>query len=60
MAHFLVEFRMRGYAKENAKDIVYSIARKFRVRGVTRKKVVPYTSLYGPGTTNGGRSAAVG
>lgn len=52
MANFLVEFRMHGYAKEYAKDIVYSVAKKFRVRGVTRKKVVPHISLYGPGKTN--------
>jgi len=52
MAGFLVEFRMHGYAKEYAKGIVYSIAKKFRVRGVTRKKVVPHISLYGPGKTD--------
>lgn len=51
MANFLIEFRMHGYAKEYAKDIVYSVAKKFRVRGVTRKKVVPHISLYGPGRT---------
>jgi 2'-5' RNA ligase len=49
MAGFLVEFRMHGYAKEYAKDLVYSVAKKFRVSGVTRKKVVPHISLYGPG-----------
>ena len=52
MAGFLVEFRMHGYAKEYAKEIVYSVAKKFRVRGVTRKRVVPHISLYGPGRTN--------
>jgi len=52
MAGFLVEFRMHGYAKEFAKDTVYSVAKKFRVRGVTRKKVVPHISLYGPGRTD--------
>ena len=52
MAGFLVEFRLHGYAKEYAKDIVYSVAKKFRVRGVTRKKVVPHISLYGPGRTD--------
>ena len=51
MANFLIEFRMHGYAKEYAKDIVYSVAKKFRVRGVTRKRVVPHISLYGPGRT---------
>ena len=52
MADFLVEFRMHGYAKEYAKEVAYSVAKKFRVRGVTRKRVVPHVSLYGPGKTN--------
>jgi len=52
MAGFLVELRMYGYAKEYAKHRVYSVAKKFRVKGVTRKKVVPHVSLYGPGRTN--------
>jgi len=52
MANFLIEFRLHGYAKEYAKDVVYSVAKKFRVRGVTRKKVVPHISLYGPGRTD--------
>jgi 2'-5' RNA ligase len=50
MAGFLVEFRMHGHAKEYAKETIYAVAKKFRVRGVTRKKVVPHISLYGPGT----------
>ena len=49
MTNFLIEFRLHGYAKEYAKDIVYSVAKKFRVRGVTGKRVVPHISLYGPG-----------
>jgi len=52
MTGFLVEFRLHGYAKEYAKDVVYSVAKKFRVRGVTGKKVVPHISLYGPGGTD--------
>ena len=52
MANFLVEFRMHGYAKEYTKEIVCSVAKKFRVRGVTRRKVVPHISLYGPGKTD--------
>jgi len=51
MANFLIEFSLHGYAKEYAKDIVYSVAKKFRVRWVTRKKIVPHISLYGPGRT---------
>ncbi len=52
MDSFFIEFRMHGYAKEYAKDIVYSVAKKFRVKGTTRKRVVPHISLYGPGQTN--------
>ena len=52
MANFLVEFRMHGYAKEYAKEVVYSVAKRFRVRGVARKRVVPHISLYGPGRTD--------
>jgi 2'-5' RNA ligase len=52
MTNFLVEFRMHGYAKEYAKDVVYSVSKKFGVRGVTRKRVVPHISLYGPGKTD--------
>ena len=49
MDNFLIEFRLHGYAKEYAEDVVYSVAKKFRVKGVTRKRVVPHISLYGPG-----------
>jgi len=52
MTHFIIEFRMHGYAKEYAKDIVHSVAKKFGIRGVTRKRVVPHISLYGPGKSN--------
>lgn len=52
MPGFLVELRMYGYAKQYAKQTVYCVAKKFRVKGVTRKKVVPHVSLYGPGKTN--------
>jgi 2'-5' RNA ligase len=43
---------MHGYAKEYAKEVVYSVAKRFRVRGVARKRVVPHISLYGPGRTD--------
>jgi 2'-5' RNA ligase len=52
MTHFLIEFRLHGYAKEYAKDVVYSVAKEFKARGATRKKVVPHISLYGPGRTD--------
>lgn len=52
MVGFLVEFRMHGYAKEYAKEVVYSVAKKYKVRGVTRKRVVPHITLYGPAKTD--------
>jgi len=52
MAGFLVEFRLHGYAKDYAKELIYSVAKKHRVKGVTRKRVVPHISLYGNGKTN--------
>ncbi|MFC2072851.1 2'-5' RNA ligase family protein [Chloroflexota bacterium] len=52
MASFYVEFRMHGYVKEYAKDVVYSVAKKYKVKGVTRKRVVPHIGLYGPGKTD--------
>jgi 2'-5' RNA ligase len=52
MAIFLVEFRIHGYAKEHVKEVIYSVASEFRVRGVTRNKVVPHICLYGPGNTD--------
>ncbi|MFZ3167174.1 MAG: 2'-5' RNA ligase family protein [Candidatus Methanoperedens sp.] len=52
MAHYLIEFRFHGYAKWYAKNLIYDVARKFNVRGVTQKKAVPHISLFGPFQTN--------
>ncbi len=52
MASYHVEFRIQGYAKRYAKQLIYSVSREFRVRGVTRRRVVPHISLYGPFTTS--------
>ena len=38
MALFLIEFRLHGYAKEYTKGLIYDVAKKFRVKGVTRKR----------------------
>ena len=51
MANYLIEFRLHGYAKKYIKGLIYEVARKFRVRGVTRKRPVPHISLFGPFTT---------
>lgn len=51
MKHYLIEFRFHGYAKKYAKRIIYDVGKKFRVKGVTRKKVVPHITMFGPFTT---------
>jgi 2'-5' RNA ligase len=48
MAVYHIEFRIRGHAKQYAKTLIYEVGRKFRVRGMTRRHVVPHISLYGP------------
>ncbi|MBM4137725.1 MAG: 2'-5' RNA ligase family protein [Nitrospira sp.] len=49
---FLIEFRLHGYAKEYSKDLILDVARKFRVRGVTKNRAVPHITLYGPSETD--------
>ena len=51
MARYMIEFRFHGYAKKYAKRLIYNVARKFGIKGVTRKKVVPHITLFGPFTT---------
>lgn len=53
---YLVEFRVQGYAKRYSKELIYSISRKFRVRGMTRKHAVPHITLYGPFNTRNERT----
>jgi 2'-5' RNA ligase len=53
MTHYHIEFRIRGYAKRYARDLIYNVAKRFKVRGVIRGgKAVPHISLYGPFNTN--------
>ena len=52
MANFYIEFRMHGYAKAYVKRLIWSVAKKFRVKGVIRKRVVPHIGLYGEGKTD--------
>lgn len=52
MAHYLVEFRLHGYVKRYAKRLICEVARKFHVRGITRKKLVPHITLFGSFTTS--------
>jgi len=51
MVHYLIEFRFHGYAKKYAKHLIHEVARKFRVKGVTRNRAVPHIALFGPFTT---------
>lgn len=48
MAVYHIEFRIRGYAKRYARTLIYDVSRRFKVKGVTHKHVVPHISLYGP------------
>ncbi len=49
---FLIEFRLHGYAKEYCKDLILDVAKKFKVRGVTKGRAVPHITLYGPSETD--------
>ncbi len=51
MAGFLVEFRLHGFARDYAEGLILDVAKKFSVKGVTRKRPVPHITLYGPGDT---------
>lgn len=55
MAHYLIEFRFHGYAKRYSRSLIYEVARKFRVSGVTKKRAVPHITLFGPFTTRNER-----
>ena len=46
--HYLLEFRLSGSARKYVKDIVFDVARKFDVSGVTRNRVVPHVTMIGP------------
>lgn len=50
---YLIEFRLSGYAKKYARQLINDISKKFRARGMKGK--VPHISLYGPFTTNNER-----
>lgn len=45
---FLIELRLRGEPKIISKKLIFDIYKKFRVRGVVRKRPVPHVSLFGP------------
>jgi 2'-5' RNA ligase len=51
MVHYLIEFRFHGYAKKYAKHLILEVARRFKVKGVTRNRAVPHITLFGPFAT---------
>ena len=53
MAHYLIEFRLRGFAKRYSQKLIKEIGKKFRVKGMKDK--VSHITLYGPFTTNNER-----
>lgn len=48
MPHYLIEFRFHGHAKKYLKRQIFEVARRFHVRGITRKRPVPHITLAGP------------
>jgi 2'-5' RNA ligase len=48
MSHYLIEFRFHGHAKKYRKRRIFEVARRFHVKGVTRKRPVPHITLAGP------------
>jgi len=50
MASYLIEFRLRGFAKRYSQRLIQEIVRKFRVKGMKDK--VSHITLYGSFTTN--------
>jgi len=46
--HYFIEFRFQGYARKYLKRSIFDVARRFHVKGVTRKRPVPHITLVGP------------
>ena len=51
MTRYTIEFRLHGSAKKYAKRLIYEASRKFRIKGVIRKKPYLHITLFGPFTT---------
>ena len=45
---FLIEIRIRGDINDLCKKLIFDIYKKFRVRGMVRKRPVPHFTLFGP------------
>lgn len=48
MTDYRIEYRFHGYAKQYAKNIIFDVAKRFSVEGVTRNRPVPHITLFGP------------
>lgn len=48
---YLIEFRLRGNAKNITKKFIFDIYKKFKVKGAVRKRPVPHVTLFGPFAT---------
>ena len=48
MPYYLIEFRFHGYARKYLKKSIFDVARRFCVKGVTRRRPVPHITLIGP------------
>ena len=45
---YLIEIRLMGEPKHLARQLIYDIHHKFRVRGAVKHRPVPHMSLFGP------------
>ncbi|MBI4044955.1 MAG: 2'-5' RNA ligase family protein [Candidatus Diapherotrites archaeon] len=46
--NYLIEFRFHGFARKYLKETIFGLSKKFGVKGVTKKRVVPHVTLFGP------------
>jgi 2'-5' RNA ligase len=52
MTHYLIEIRLYGPAKRYLKNIIWDVAKKFKVTGAIRRRPVPHITLAGPFTSS--------
>jgi len=45
--HFYIQSRLSGYAKHYAREFIYYIAKKYKVKGRIEARPVPHIGLYG-------------
>lgn len=51
MTSFYVDFRLNGYAKTHALSLIWDVSKRFRVKGMTRRRPVPHVTLYDTSST---------